>query len=133
MLLIFLIFFPANLFSLEGLAWKNLRTKLSPTFTSGKMKLMFPIMVDIGKELIEVLKEPASAGEVIEVKDYVARFTTDIISSCAFGIEANSLKNPESILRKMGKKLFQPTWETLIRNMLAFVIPDLAKILRVSL
>ena len=88
-------------------------------------------MVDIGKTLAEVLKEPATSGEVVEVKDYVARFTTDVISSCAFGIEASSLRNPNSILRKMGKKIFEPKWETLIRNMLAFLIPDVAKLLRV--
>lgn len=119
------------MFSLEGVAWRNLRAKLSPTFTSGKMKLMFPILVDISKDLVEALKEPATLGEVIEVKDYAARFTTDIISSCAFGIEANSLKNPDSILRKMGKKIFAPEWSIMIKNTMVFLVPDIAKIFKV--
>lgn len=116
---------------MEGLAWKNLRTKLSPAFTSGKMKAMFPIVVDIGKELAEVLKEPASLGEVVEVKDYVARYTTDVIASCAFGIEANSLRNPDAIFRKMGRKIFAPEWGTMIKNTLSFILPDVAKVLGV--
>lgn len=124
-------FFLANLFSLEGLAWRKLRVKLTPVFTSGKMKMMFPILVDRAKELEELLMESAKIGDIIEIKDLIARFGTDIISSVAFGLEANSLKNPNSIIRTMGKKIFEPTWNVNIRNLVAFFIPDVAEKLKV--
>lgn len=96
------------------------------------MKLMFPIMVECGEELKDVLKEPAQRKQVIEAKEFAARFTTDIISSAAFGIQTNSLKNPDAIFRKMGKKIFEPTWPVMIRNMVAFLLPDLAELVKVS-
>ncbi len=38
----------------------------------------------------------------VDIKDFFARYTTDVIGSCAFGIEANSLANPESDFIKNG-------------------------------
>lgn len=124
-------FFLANLFSLEGTAWRNLRVKLTPAFTSGKMKMMFPILVENGKKLQDILKESAQVGDVINVKEYSARFSTDVISSVAFGIEAHSLENPDAEIRKIAKQIVEPSWSILLKNTLAFFVPDLASILKV--
>ncbi|XP_061401505.1 cytochrome P450 6a9-like isoform X2 [Musca vetustissima] len=94
-----------QLFLLDGAKWKNMRNKLSPTFTSGKMKFMYPTVTKVGEEFIEVLgKMVEQNGSVVEVKDLLARFTTDVIGTCAFGIECSSLKDPNAEFRVMGKK-----------------------------
>lgn len=41
----------SNLFIMKNPAWKYLRTKLTPIFTSGKIKKMFDLMLMIGKNL----------------------------------------------------------------------------------
>lgn len=117
---------------LEGSAWRNLRVKLTPIFTSGKMKIMFPFFVECGKNLQEAVMEYAKVGDVFEAKEFAARYTTDVISSCAFGVEANSLKDPDAIIRKMGRKAVEPTWNVMIRVLLAFFVPDLAALLKAS-
>ncbi|KAK5638813.1 hypothetical protein RI129_013108 [Pyrocoelia pectoralis] len=104
----------ANLFMLEGTKWKNLRAKLTSTFSSGKMKMMFHIMLECGKHLTDALDDTCYAGEPVDVRDFLERFSTDVIGSCAFGIDCNSFKDRESNFRKFVKRASQYTkWETL--------------------
>ncbi|KAH8355325.1 hypothetical protein KR093_010972, partial [Drosophila rubida] len=93
-----------QLFLLDGHKWKSMRNKLSSTFTSGKMKHMFPIVVKVGEEFIDVFSDMVAKSAVVEVRELLARFTTDVIGTCAFGIECSSLKDPEAEFRVMGRK-----------------------------
>ncbi|TDG50557.1 hypothetical protein AWZ03_003146 [Drosophila navojoa] len=93
-----------QLFLLDGHKWRSMRNKLSSTFTSGKMKYMFPTVVKISHEFIKVFGDMVDRSPVIEVRELMARFTTDVIGSVAFGIECNSLKDPEAEFRVMGRK-----------------------------
>lgn len=38
----------SNLFFVRNPQWKEIRTKLTPVFTSGKMKQMYPLMQEVG-------------------------------------------------------------------------------------
>lgn len=98
----------ANLFFLNNPAWKILRTKLSPIFTSGKLKKMFELMIECAKNLdtyLESLKVDDTRKEV-DVKDIAAKFTTDMIGCIAYGLNVNSLNNPDAEFRKYGKMIF---------------------------
>jgi cytochrome P450 family 6 len=59
----------SHLFFMNGQEWKDLRAKLSPTFTSGRMKMMFPIVEKIGDRMVEYLKTFAVTNESFEVKN----------------------------------------------------------------
>ena len=121
-----------HLFSLSGAKWRNLRVKLTPTFTSGKMKMMFPTMVETGKELQEYLKTPAGKQEVIEIKDVLARYSTDVIASCAFGIKCNCLKDSNAEFRVWGRKIFQPSLKDRTLGFINFLIPSFSKIFKIN-
>ncbi|KAH8238682.1 hypothetical protein KR038_000928, partial [Drosophila bunnanda] len=94
----------AHLFHLDGPQWRLLRNKLSSTFTSGKMKFMFPTVVSVGNEFIAVMHEKVNQNAVLDIRDLVARFTVDIIGTCAFGIKCNSLRDEKAEFLHFGKR-----------------------------
>ncbi|KAK9301989.1 hypothetical protein QLX08_005840 [Tetragonisca angustula] len=105
-----------HLFQLPGKKWRNLRVKLTPTFTSGKIKQIFPIMKDSGNTLSAYLTEKAQTKSAVDIKDVFAKYSVDIIMSAAFGISCNSFKNPDNEFRYWGKKVFdpRPLWNALV-------------------
>ena len=121
-----------HLFLLGGSSWRNLRVKLTPTFTSGKMKMMFQALVECGQELGSILEKCANNEEVIEVKDILARYSTDIIASCAFGIQCNCLKKPDAEFRQWGRKLFEPTFRNIITGLLSPLFRKVLSVLRLG-
>jgi len=71
------------------------------------MKLMFGTVLDIGTQMINLVTETVSSKPLeVEMKDILARFTTDVIGNVAFGLDVNSIKNPDSMFRTMGSKVF---------------------------
>lgn len=62
-----------NLFLLPGEKWRRLRAKLSPTFTSGKLKQMFPLIVEIGDELVKVTHKMTEKDCLIDIKELASR------------------------------------------------------------
>jgi cytochrome P450 family 6 len=123
-----------NLFNLPGQKWRDMRVKLSPTFTSGKLKSMFPIIRDCSKVLEDYLVKSMKNGvDVFEFRDLMARFNTNIISSVAFGVENDCINEPEHIFRRMGAKIFAPTLKNGIKGVLAFFLPNILKKLKIKM
>ncbi|CAH0549767.1 unnamed protein product [Brassicogethes aeneus] len=112
-----------NLFNLEGGKWKSLRAKLSPTFTSGKLKMMFNTLSECGLGLNDMIEEYARTGEELNIKDILQRFSIDIIGSVSFGIECNSIKNPESEFFLNGKRLFSLEFTNILRFLSPIALP----------
>lgn len=121
----------AHLFNLDGKRWRNLRTKLTPTFTSGKMKMMFGTLVECGENMREALC--SSGMEVVDVKDVCARFTTDVIGSCAFGINCNSFRHPDAEFRVIGMKAFSKDPYLAFKKFVALSAPNFAKFLGLTI
>ncbi|XP_076269064.1 cytochrome P450 6k1-like [Rhynchophorus ferrugineus] len=99
--------FVKGLFHLEGEDWRNTRKKLTPTFTSGKMKMMFELMAAKTAGLEDLVGKIADSDSVLKVKETLERFTTDVIGSCGFGLECNSMKDPDSEFLKYGRRIFE--------------------------
>lgn len=118
-----------HLVNLEGEEWRAMRTKLSPVFTSAKMKYMFTTVVEVSERLCETLKRELEEckDHVLEIKDICARYTTDVIGSCAFGVECNSLKDPNSEFAIKGRTIFTKARHSLLVQIFMVTCPEWAK------
>ncbi|XP_045473259.1 cytochrome P450 6k1-like [Harmonia axyridis] len=92
-----------DLFSMKEDLWKFTRTKLSPAFSSGKIKMMGPLMKEVTDQLENLLE--SSNGQEVDVRDLAKRYLVDIISTCAFGINAESLKDQNSQIKVMANQM----------------------------
>nr|UNY86272.1 CYP6a13 [Phyllotreta striolata] len=112
-----------NLFNISDNKWRVLRTKLTPAFTTGKMKMMFDTVLECTTGLEEILKDCTNANGPVDIKDVMGRFTTDVIGSVAFGLEFNSMKNGNCQLRQYGKYTFENNWRKKTHLFLAATFP----------
>ena len=55
--------FGRGLFMLKGQMWRQIRTSLTPVFSSGKMKTMFYLVDICGKELADYLDKATAEGK----------------------------------------------------------------------
>nr|AHJ10934.1 cytochrome P450 6FV2 [Chironomus kiiensis] len=116
----------AHLFNLDGQKWRDLRVKLSPTFTSGKLRTMFPTIRNCVKTLEDyMIKNVKSGDNVFNMRDLMARYTTNVISSVAFGIDNDCINETDNIFRKMGLKIFQVSLKQALIQVLFFFAPTL--------
>jgi cytochrome P450 family 9 len=50
----------------------------------------------------------------LEVKDLFTKFTNDVIATAAFGIQCNTLQNPDNEFYRMGKEFMRFSIQKLI-------------------
>lgn len=120
-----------NILMQNGEIWKRMRSTLSPAFTSGKIKAMFPTIMECAKSLEDYMRKFAENHETVEVCEVFALLATNIIASIGFGIELDCIKNTDCEFRRYGKRFFEPTLKNAIRKALMFSAPKLAKLFRI--
>lgn len=113
----------ANIFNTGGKKLREMRRKLTPAFTTGRLKEMFDVMVDGAERMQRWLgdgREGFDAGEVC------SWFTMDTLIRCMFGIESDCFKNPNSEIRNIGNKVFGLNVGMRITRFLAVAAPKVA-------
>lgn len=115
-----------NLFFADGDMWKCLRQRMTPAFSSGKLKAMFPLIVEKSGNLIASAEAVAKSGKDVDVRDLIARFTTDFIGAVGFGIDSHSMDDENSQFRKVGKRIFSVTWRDNLFGFIKVLFPAIS-------
>ncbi|NXT38910.1 CP3AC protein, partial [Pelecanoides urinatrix] len=114
----------------EDEKWKRIRTVLSPTFTSGKLKEMFPIINHYGEKLVKVIEKKVANDEVVAMKDIFGAYSMDVVTSTSFSVNTDSMNNPKdpfvtNIKQFLKFSLLNPVFLALVA--FPFIAPVLRK------
>ncbi|XP_072395743.1 cytochrome P450 6k1-like isoform X2 [Diabrotica undecimpunctata] len=91
------------MFNQKNPTWKRDRSNLTPIFSPTKLKEMFPIIKTCGLNFMDYLKRYEG---ILDAKEAASRFSTDVISQCAFGIDSHNYEKDISTFQKYGNKCF---------------------------
>ncbi|XP_063532060.1 probable cytochrome P450 6a13 [Cydia strobilella] len=121
----------SNLFHADGDLWKLTRQRLTPAFTTARLKAMFPLVVRCAERLQGVARAAAARPGACDVRELMARFTTEFIGACGFGVETNSLGYEDSHFRKIGRLVFSRPLSVIIKHMIWDFFPPLRSYIHV--
>ncbi|XP_070617437.1 cytochrome P450 3A29-like isoform X12 [Erythrolamprus reginae] len=74
--------------------WKKIRNALSPTFTSGRLKEMMPIINHYNEILEKNIQKKLENEETVDMKLIFSAYSLDVVTSCSFSVNIDSLNHP---------------------------------------
>lgn len=87
------------------------------------MKMMFHTFLACTEDLEVVLNDHAIIQDAVNIRDITTRFTNDVIVSCAFGMDCNSLKNPNNEFLTFGQNIFNRNLIGRIKQFIVMLLP----------
>lgn len=121
---------------LKGSEWKDVRTTMSPTFTSGKIRRMMEHFNSVGKDWVEMIhsqaKQSSTGAAVIDVINTVNQYTVDVIGSAVFGMNTGTIRCPDAVFAKMARRVSEVGLVEFIKLNLSPRYPKLFKMLGIE-
>jgi cytochrome P450 len=100
--------------SLEDEEWKRVRAITTPTFSTGKLKSLLPIMSEAAERMLATLERSCETGAEVDLKLLFGTYTMDVIAKSAFAT------HPDTHFVSQASLLFTfPFW----RKFLDYVFP----------
>ena len=98
-----------NAFVAKDEAWKRIRSILSPSFSSGKLRGMTGLMLESVHKLENHFDTLVKNGKPFDIKKVMAGFTIDVIASTSFAMDTdtNGKRDKENPFLYHGLNLFK--------------------------
>nr|WCC58056.1 cytochrome P450 [Pharsalia antennata] len=122
--------FKHALFFSKNQDWKVMRTKMTPAFTSGKLKTMLPIVRNIGDEMSVYLKKNQG---LLDVKEIGTKYAAEVIARTAFGINAYCFGEEESNFEEIVRKFFDFNWKLALSQSAHMFMHSLVSLFRLEI
>lgn len=121
--------FASSLLALRGKDWKKVRTVLNPSFSASKMKMMMHALSTCTDEMLEVLDEYVTRGDVVDMHKVAQGLSLHVIGKCALAWQVDCQKNPRDPLLLSVREFFAGTENVAFETAVRF--PFIKKIIEV--
>eukprot|EP00795_Rhopilema_esculentum_P016292 gene16292-7678_t len=111
----------------KGQRWKDIRSIMTPAFTSGKLKGMMYIMNEAGDTLLKKIEKAAAERQAVDIYEWQQTVTMEVILSAAFGTLSEAQTNPNDKVTTYAKKGMDPKPWPNIAMMIPFIGKKLCK------
>ncbi|KPJ08459.1 Cytochrome P450 9e2 [Papilio machaon] len=124
-------FLKRTLLNLKGSQWKAVRSSITPSFSSSRLKNMIPLIQQSSDQMVKFLQQYDKSD--VEMKDLVGHLTLEVIGACAFGIKTDALTDENAHFVKLAKQFGDITTKRKI-FLLIFIMfmPNLMKYFNLS-
>jgi len=110
--------------SMENQPWKDVRSAVTPTFTSGKIKRYSAQMKECADKLCQHLHSLAADKGKFDLKDEMSVVTVSVIAKCAFGMTIDNLGAKGNLFIQKAQTVFAAPENKSPLIMLLFVLPN---------
>nr|CAH0110992.1 unnamed protein product [Daphnia galeata] len=110
---------------IQNQEWKNVRSSVTPVFTTGKIKLMSKMITECANRLVIKFKTIADSQGKLDAKMQFSAFTMDVIARCAFGMTINSLGEKDDPFMTKAKAVFSPPANKSPLILIPFMFPKM--------
>nr|QIU80468.1 cytochrome P450 monooxygenase CYP6CY49 [Aphis gossypii] len=124
-----------SLFLTNGQKWKIMRQKLSPGFTSVKLRGTHEQIQKCTDQLLNYIDENSKQKtDGTEVNKIIKNLTIDVIGTCAFGMKLDTINSENNVnFKKYVNKLIKPNGKLLFfQYLLGTLFPKVIKLLKIQ-
>lgn len=94
---------------------------------------MFPTLVECGIILQNYLNKLTENSELLDVKEVLASHATNIITSIAFGIDVDTINDPNNVFRVCGRKITKSSAIVAFRRLVVLFAPKISRLFGIRL
>ncbi|KAK4879729.1 hypothetical protein RN001_007875 [Aquatica leii] len=120
--------FSNSIFNLKNPQWKDLRSRVSKVFSPSKVKAMMMIAKGCGDNLRTYLEK--NIDKPADIKDVTIRYSTEVISNCAFGVNFNCFVTERNLFAHHAHNIFPKSYMGTFKGFTYIFLPQLVKIFK---
>ncbi|CAG2110336.1 unnamed protein product, partial [Medioppia subpectinata] len=110
--------------------WKKIRSIMSPTFSTGKLKKMMPLIVECRNSLFNNLDKIAKTDGQTDMKRLLGAYAMEVVIQVAFGTKVDAMFDENNPIIENARKVFGQNINP--KLILVLFAPKLAKLLKIS-